>query len=306
MPSTAEELERKTFFYSMLVPIMNKYVDGLDEGKGMYLLFIKPEIKTPSGLMARPVLTSYYKSQHFRNRPFNKYNVYTSPDQTILCQDSKQSMYCQLLCGLVQRSHVLRVGAVFASAFLRAVKFLEDHYKELCADIRTGTVTSWITDSSCRDSVLSILNGPNQELADEIESECAEKSWEGILRRIWPKAKYVEVIVTGSMAQYIPTLEFYSGGLPLVSTMYASSECYFGINLNPLCDPADVSYTLLPNMAYFEFLPVDDKSHEEIHFATHSNTDDDDDALKEDLIVNLVNVEVGQYYEIVITTFTGQ
>ncbi|KAF8096549.1 hypothetical protein N665_0306s0006 [Sinapis alba] len=269
MPSTAEELERKTFFYSMLVPVMNKYVNGLDEGKGMYLLFIKPEIKTPSGLMARPVLTSYYKSQHFRNRPFNKYNVYTSPDQTILCQDSKQSMYCQLLCGLVQRSHVLRVGAVFASAFLRAVKFLEDHYKELCADIRTGTVTSWITEPACRDSVLSVLQGPNQELADEIESECAEKSWEGILRRLWPKAKYVEVIVTGSMAQYIPTLEFYSGGLPLVSTMYASSECYF-----------------------------------EIHFALHSNTDDDD-PLKEDLIVDLVNVEVGRYYEIVITTFTG-
>ena len=281
-----------------------RYVNGLDEGKGMYLLFIKPEIKTPSGLMARPVLTSYYKSQHFRNRPFNKYNVYTSPDQTILCQDSKQSMYCQLLCGLVQRSHVLRVGAVFASAFLRAVKFLEDHYKELCADIRTGTITSWITDSACRDSVLSILDGPNQELADEIESECAEKSWEGILRRLWPKAKYVEVIVTGSMAQYIPTLEFYSGGLPLVSTMYASSECYFGINLNPLCDPSDVSYTLLPNMAYFEFLPVDDKSHEEIHFASQSNTEDDD-SIKEDLIVDLVNVEVGRYYEIVITTFTG-
>ncbi|KAL1218727.1 Indole-3-acetic acid-amido synthetase GH3.17 [Cardamine amara subsp. amara] len=304
MPSTAEELERKTFFYSMLVPIMNKYVSGLDEGKGMYLLFIKPEINTPSGLMARPVLTSYYKSQHFRNRPFNKYNVYTSPDQTILCQDSKQSMYCQLLCGLVQRSHVLRVGAVFASAFLRAVKFLEEHFKELCADIRTGTVTSWIIDSACRDSVLSILNGSNQELADEIENECAEKSWEGILRRLWPKAKYVEVIVTGSMAQYIPTLEFYSGGLPLVSTMYASSECYFGINLNPLCDPSDVSYTLLPNMAYFEFLPVDDKSHEEIHFASHSNTNEDE-SLKEDLIVDLVNVEVGRYYEIVITTFTG-
>ncbi|CAN8290632.1 unnamed protein product [Cochlearia groenlandica] len=111
----------------------------------MYLLFIKSEIKTSSSLMASSVLTSYYKSQHFSNGPFNKHNVYTSPDQTILCQDSKQSMYCQLLCGLVQRSHVLRVGDVFASAFLRAVEFLEDHYKELHADIWTGSVTSWIT-----------------------------------------------------------------------------------------------------------------------------------------------------------------
>ncbi|EOA18946.1 hypothetical protein CARUB_v10007580mg [Capsella rubella] len=299
MPSTAEELDRKTFFYNMLVPVMNKFVNGLDEGKGMYLLFVKPEIKTLSGLKARPVLTSYYKSQQFKNRPFNKYNVITSPNETILCEDSKQSMYCQLLCGLVQRSHVLRLGAIFASAFLRAVKFLENHYTQLCADIRTGTVASWITDSSCRESVLSILNGPNSDLADEVEALCSAKSWEGILRRIWPKTKYIEVIVTGSMAQYIPTLDFYSGGLPLVSVMYASSECFFGININPLCKPSDVSYTLLPNMAYFEFLPVDEKSHEKIHSGSYNLKDD------QGRIVDLVNVETGRYYELVITTFAG-
>ncbi|KAF9600211.1 hypothetical protein IFM89_005035 [Coptis chinensis] len=71
---------------------------------------------------------------------------------------------------------------------------------------------------------------------------------------MWLRTKYVDVIVTGSTTQYIPMLEFYSGGLPLVSTMYASSECYFGLNLNPLSKASDVSYTLLPNMAYFEFL----------------------------------------------------
>ncbi|CAF2230933.1 indole-3-acetic acid-amido synthetase GH3.17-like [Brassica napus] len=303
MPSTAEELDRKTFFYNMLVPVMNKFVNGLDEGKGMYLLFIKPEIKTPAGLQARPVLTSYYKSEQFKNRPFNKYNVITSPNDAILCEDSQQSMYCQLLCGLVQRSHVLRLGAIFASAFLRAVKFLENHFTELCADIRTGTVASWITDSGCRDSALSILNGPNQELADEIEALFNAKSREGILKRIWPKTKYIEVIVTGSMAQYIPTLEFYSGGLPLVSVMYASSECFFGLNINPLCKPSDVSYTLLPNMAYFEFLPVDDKSHEETQLESRST--DDVSLTEKDRIVDLVSVEIGRYYELIITTFAG-
>ncbi|KAJ4980369.1 hypothetical protein NE237_031206 [Protea cynaroides] len=93
--------------------------------------------------MARPVLTSYYKSSNFRNRPFNKFNMYTSPDETILCQDNKQSMYCQLLC-------------VFASAFLRAIKFMEDHWQELCSNIRMGHVSDWITESSCRNAVLGI------------------------------------------------------------------------------------------------------------------------------------------------------
>jgi len=64
MPSTEEELDRKTFLYNLLVPVMNKYVEGLDKGRCMYLLFVKPEIRTASGLVARPVLTSYYKSRH--------------------------------------------------------------------------------------------------------------------------------------------------------------------------------------------------------------------------------------------------
>lgn len=277
----------------------------------MYLLFIKPEISTPSGLMARPVLTSYYKSNNFRKRPFNRYNIYTSPDETILCPDSKQSMHCQLLCGLVQRDDVLRVGAVFASAFLRAIKFLEDYWKELCSNIRTGHVSDWITDPGCRSSVSLVLASGNSELADLIEEQCSGKSWEGIIKRLWPKTKFVEVIVTGSMAQYIPTLEFYSGGLPLVSTMYASSECYFGINFKPLSKPSDVSYTLLPNMAYFEFLPVKKNSGELTKKAYRNGVSDknctkDTDEKEEFQTLDLMGVKIGQYYELVVTTFTGK
>jgi auxin responsive GH3 family protein len=63
-------------------------MQGLDKGKGMYFFFIKSEAKTPGGLPARPVLTSYYKSPHFRERPYDPYNVYTSPNQTVLCPDA--------------------------------------------------------------------------------------------------------------------------------------------------------------------------------------------------------------------------
>lgn len=281
-------------------------MEGLDKGKGMYLLFIKPEITTPSGLTARPVLTSYYKSNNFRNRPFNRFNVYTSPNETILCPDSKQSMYCQFLCGLIQRDEVLRVGAVFASALLRAIKFLEDFWKELCSNIRLGHVSDWITDPSCRNAVSEILKA-NSDLAHLIENECSGSSWEGIIKKLWPRTKFVEVIVTGSMAQYIPTLEFYSGGLPLVSTMYASSECYFGINLKPLSKPCDVSYTLLPNMAYFEFLPVE-RNHSELvrcNGVSDQNCVQQEDQNDHLQVVDLVDVKLGQYYELVITTFTG-
>ncbi|XP_068661091.1 putative indole-3-acetic acid-amido synthetase GH3.9 [Aristolochia californica] len=297
MPSIAEDLDRRTYLYNLIIPIMNQYVPGLDEGKAMYLYFAKAEMSTPSGLPARPVLTSYYKSKHFKCRSRDPFNDLTSPDQAILCTDSRQSMYCQLLAGLVHRKQVLRLGAVFASAFLRAITFLERDWTYFCDDIRSGQLDSSITDHSCRSAMSDYLTSPNPDLADEIEAICDRVSWNGILGQLWPRAQYVEVVVTGSMSQYITALEFYTDGkLPLVCTMYASSECYFGVNLKPLSSPSEVAYTLLPNMAYFEFIELENGAH------SHDNQDEE---VSKDRLVSLVNVKLGRYYELVATTFAG-
>ncbi|EEF28642.1 Indole-3-acetic acid-amido synthetase GH3.6, putative [Ricinus communis] len=300
MPTIEEELGRRSLLYSLLMPVMNQFVPGLEKGKGMYFLFIKSEAKTPGGLVARPVLTSYYKSSHFKDRPFDPYTNYTSPNETILCPDSYQSMYSQMLCGLCQRNDVLRVGAVFASGFIRAIRFLEKHWQLLCNDIRTGTVNPQITDLSVREAVMKILK-PDPKLADFIAAECSQESWQGIITRLWPNTKYVDVIVTGTMSQYIPTLDYYSNGLPLVCTMYASSECYFGVNLNPLCKPSEVSYTLIPTMAYFEFLPV----HRNNGVTNSISMPKSLNEKEQQELVDLVDVKLGQEYELVVTTYAG-
>ncbi|KAH6767081.1 Auxin-responsive GH3 family protein [Perilla frutescens var. hirtella] len=285
MPTIKEELDRRQLLYSLLMPVMNQYVNGLDKGKALYFYFIKSETKTPGGLLARPVLTSYYKSSHFKTRPYDPFNVYTSPNEAILCEDSSQSMYTQMLCGLYNREQVLRVGAVFASGLSRAIRFLQLNWKLLAHDIRTGSLNPTVTDISIRDCMARVMR-PDPDLADFITRECEKESWEGIITRIWPNTKYLDVIVTGAMAQYIPTLDYYSSGLPKACTMYASSECYFGLNLKPMCKPSEVSYTIMPNMGYFEFLPHQPSS-------THRE------------LVELADVELGKEYELVVTTYAG-
>ncbi|XP_027342919.1 indole-3-acetic acid-amido synthetase GH3.6-like [Abrus precatorius] len=295
MPAIEEELGRRYLLYSLLMPIMSQYVPDLEKGKGMYLMFIKCESKTPGGIMARPVLTSYYKSSYFRDRPYDPYTNYTSPNETVLCPDSYQSMYSQLLCGLCQNKEVLRVGAIFASGFIRAIRFLEKHWALLCNDIRTGTINPLITDTSVREAVMRILMKPDPMLADFIQAQCSKGCWKGIITMLWPNTKYVDVIVTGTMSQYIPTLDYYTNGLPLVCTMYASSECYFGVNLNPLCKPTDVSYTLIPTMCYYEFLPVN-RTNQVNAPLSHKEQEE---------LVDLVDVKLGQEYEVVVTTYAG-
>ncbi|XP_038709048.1 putative indole-3-acetic acid-amido synthetase GH3.9 [Tripterygium wilfordii] len=299
MPSIAEDLDRRTFLYNLIMPIMNQYISGLDEGKAMQLYFVKAEMSTPCGLPARTVLTSYYKSKHFKCRTHDPFNDYTSPNQAILCNDSYQSMYCQLVSGLVHRQQVLRLGAVFASALLRSISFLERNWAKMCNDIRAGQLDSKITDPECRSCMSIMISSPDPSLADEIEEICSRSSWRGILCHLWPKAKYIEAVVTGSMGQYIPSLEYYSDGkLPLVSPMYASSECYFGVNLKPLCDPADVAFTLMPNMCYYEFLPLGENG-------TLLMQLDEEEEVPNDRLVDLVHVKVGSYYELVVTTYAG-
>ncbi|QHN97607.1 probable indole-3-acetic acid-amido synthetase GH3.1 [Arachis hypogaea] len=292
MPFIHEELDRRQLLYSLLMPVMNQYVPDLDKGKALHFLFVKAETKTPGGLVARPVLTSYYKREHFKNRLFDPYNLYTSPNEAILCPDSFQSMYTQMLCGLIMRHQVLRVGAVFASGLLRAIHFLQLNWQQLSHDISTGTLSPKITDPSIRECMAKLLK-PDPELAEFITMECSSEDWERIITRIWPNTKYLDVIVTGAMAQYIPTLDYYSGGLPKACTMYGSSECYFGLNLRPISDPSDVSYTIMPNMGYFEFIPHDDSS--PLTLSRDSPPP----------LVDLADVKVGKYYELVITTYCG-
>ncbi|KAJ9562422.1 hypothetical protein OSB04_007582 [Centaurea solstitialis] len=289
MPTIAAEMDRRQKLYSLLMPVMNLYVPGLDKGKGLYFLFIKAETKTPSGLVARPVLTSYYKSQQFKTRPVDPYNIYTSPNETILCVDAFQSMYSQMLCGLVYREEVLRCGAVFASGLVRAIKFLQLNWAQLASDIESGELNPAITDPGIRECVSRILR-PDPDLARVVRDECSEGNWEGIITRIWPNTKYLDVIVTGAMAQYIPILDYYSGNLPKTCTMYASSECYFGLNLTPMVKPSEVCYTIMPNMGYFEFIPHDPAN---------------PGSFSPESLLDLADLELGKEYELVISTYSG-
>ncbi|KAK8301597.1 hypothetical protein V6Z12_D04G032200 [Gossypium hirsutum] len=274
-------------------PVIKHFGDINQAGKRMELMFARPEIETPSGLKAASVSTSIYKESKFRTiLP----KLYTSPIETIFCPDPNHGLHCQLLFGLIQRDEVVTIGSLFASTVLRGIKFLENHWQELCYDIKTGRLSDWITDSGCRNAA-SLVMKPNPEQADLIESICNCKSWEGIIRKLWPKARYIGCICTGVMRQYIAELEFYCRGLPLVSAFYACSEAICGINLEPLCKPYDVSYTFLPSMAYFEFLPVENDHDESIDM---KKNDEDTE------LVDLVNVKAGQCYELVVTTCAGK
>ncbi|TVU27067.1 hypothetical protein EJB05_29646, partial [Eragrostis curvula] len=264
LPNVEDEMDRRQLLHGLATAVISQYIPGLDKGTALYFHFVKSETVTPGGLPARTALTSLYKSKHFKNSSGDTFSKCTSPLTSILCEDTFQSMYAQMLCRCFD---VVCVGAVFASGLLRAIRFLQMNWEQLAADIEAGVLLNpRVTDHSFAPT-----------------AECSNKNdnWAGIVTLIWPNAKYLETIVTGAMAQYVPTLNYYSGGsLPVASMAYASSECSFGLNLHPLCDPSDVS------CPWTSIYDAGDTSHA-------------------DQLVGLAHVEAGREYELVVTTYAG-
>ncbi|KAK1269447.1 Indole-3-acetic acid-amido synthetase GH3.17 [Acorus gramineus] len=163
------------------------------------MYFIKPETNTPSGLMARPVLTSYYKSKNTLNPPFNRFNVYTSPDETILCSDNKQSMYCHVSTPVrggpegpsPPRRGVLRLGVPPGDQVLGGP--LEGDLLELP-----------IGEAERLDRQFRLLGRPGRRRAwrTGCQTGGADRggvrrrrgvvgAWEGIISRLWPRTECV-------------------------------------------------------------------------------------------------------------------
>lgn len=247
------------------------------------------QFDTKSGLKAGTGTTNFYRSAAFKNAKSAPFSA-TSPVDIVLGYDVPQQMYCHLLCGLYRCQEVEQMSAIFAYMIVEPFRLLERVWRDICKDIREGTVNERVSDPELRSSVLKVLS-PNPELADLIERECA-KGWSGIIERLFPNINYIMSIFSGSMLPYVAPMRQYAGSVPLMNADYGASEAWIGINLDPRCPAEDASFTIIPNFAYFEFIPVNRDS------AGY-------DSVEGDEIVGLTDVKVGQEYEIVLTTVGG-
>ncbi|GAV81883.1 GH3 domain-containing protein [Cephalotus follicularis] len=151
-----------------------------------------------------------------------------------------------------------------------------------------------------RKAVLDIIS-PNPNLAWKMENSCRDlekQDWYGLVPKLWPNAKYVYSIMTGSMEPYLKKLRHYGGDLPLVSADYGSTESWIGVNVDPSLPPESVTFAVMPTFSYFEFIPLYREKQE--CFAMPIIDD-----FIEGQPVPLSQVIIGQQYEIVLTTFTG-
>jgi len=270
----------------------------VEDGKALQFIYGSQEFTTKGGLTATTATTNVYRSDEFMPTMRAIQSQVCSPDAVIFGPDFAQSLYCHLLCGLLFADEVRIVSATFAHSVVLAFQTFERVWEELCADIRAGALSpTRVTAPAVRKAVSALLAAPNPTLADEVARRCAALSnWYGVIPALFPNARYVHGIMTGSMEHYVKKLRHYAGGLPLVAAEYGSSEGWVGANVEPETPPESATFTVLPNIGYFEFIPLK---------ATDGAAAASDTSFAEAEPVGLTEVNVGEHYEVVMTTFAG-
>ncbi|XP_058068224.1 jasmonoyl--L-amino acid synthetase JAR4-like [Magnolia sinica] len=269
-------------------------------GKALQFIYGSKQFKTKGGLTAASASTNLYLTSQYKITMKDIHSQSCSPDEVIFSPDFHQSLYCHLLCGLIYSQEVQIVSSAFAFSLIHAFRTFEQVWEELCCDIRDGILSNRITVPSIRTALSKILK-PNPELADSIYKKCSGLSnWYGVIPELWPNAKYVYGIMTGSMEPYLMKLRHYAGRLPLVSAGYGSSEGWIGANIKPWLPPELVTFTVVPDIGYFEFIPIREKveDHELEKTASILNYIESEP-------IGLTEVKVGEEYEIVLTNFSG-
>lgn len=213
----------------------------------------------------------------------------SSPPGVILGSNVDHQMYCHLLCGLRKFDVIDGIRAPYAIGLIKALNLLESKWEQLCADLDRGLASYETFEGSMRDAVNELLDGPQPELSKRVRLACEGNDWGGIVCRLWPNARYIKCVTTGSMKHYYPKLKYYAGEIPILGGDYFASECCVGINLDIMQPPETTRFVMLPTAAYFEFLPF--------------NMNPDNDFSEE--TVDFSSVEVGKMYEVVVTTYRG-
>ncbi|CAD6332680.1 unnamed protein product [Miscanthus lutarioriparius] len=297
LPFTDELLETTLQIFQTSYAFRNREYP-IGRGKALQFIYGSKQVVTKGGILATTATTNLYRRARYKEGMKDIQSQCCSPDEVVFGPDFNQSLYCHLLCGLIYSDEVHQVFSPFAHSLVHAFQTFEEVWEDLCADIRGGVLSEKVTVPSIREAVTKILK-PNPDLADLIYKKCTGLSnWYGVIPALWPNAKYVYGIMTGSMEPYLKKLRHYAGHLPLISADYGASEGWVGANINPTLPPEQVTYAVLPQTGYFEFIRLEKPEGEETENSASIHYIESEP-------VGLTEVEVGKIYEVVITTFGG-
>ena len=179
--------------------------------------------------------------------------------------------------------NVTAIHGLFVNRAVIIFGFIEKKMEQLIYDIKTGTVSECFNVNDRWKRYLSEHVKPCPERAEYLQSVYDRDFSDGMLKKIWPKLRYIRIITGEQFYPYNRKLKKYAKNISVHSFAYSSSESNIGISFS--CSRPD-EYVLLADTCFYEFIP-------EESFGDDSQ------------VITIDKVRTGKKYEIIITTLSG-
>lgn len=246
-------------------------------GKGLLLM----HMGKPSGFTSGGLPTGAGTSEGIKAMRHILPYIWTSPLQILEMPNQQTANYLHLLFALKEQD-LAYIMAPFPSGIVQLFSVLEEKWQSLLKDLAQGTISKELElDPQVKASLEHKLK-PAPKRAKELEAQLS-RGMAGIATRLWPNLAYISCVIGGSFSIYEDKLRYYTGKLPINSSVYGATEAPIALTMKA----DDVTYVVTPRTAYFEFIPVS-----EADSPTPSALD-------------LDQLKIGETYEILVTNFAG-
>jgi hypothetical protein len=274
IPMTDVELQR---FSNYLENYQDRVIEKYG-GKKLHMstFRINPEEKIEDSLLFTEI---YYKN--LLDKGCLKMEQFVGGDTLLFEKEPGEMLFAKLWAAFLERD-ITMIESIFLYDQLHFFGYMEENWKQVIDSMRTGEIPDKIKLSDRVKDYLLTLPKDNERI-DEVERLC-EEGFDNIAVRLWKNLRLLSGISNKSFMLEDRALNRYARDVSRYYLCYSASECHMG---HPM-DEGDYRYVLMPEHAFFEFLPYDGGSS------------------SEDLKTFLPGeLEIGGQYEIIYTTFCG-
>lgn len=208
---------------------------------------------------------------------------YCVPKEVLFPDTLEDLCYVKVRFALAEQD-LRAIHGVFVNRVAGVLDYICRNWEMLLKDMEHGRVDESVSLSAKWRKYVEQKLPPNPLRAAQLRLLSHDTLHKGIIKKIWPKVRYVLAISGKSFAYYTEKMQEYAGDIPIHPYAYAASEGIFGIAEK--MDQTD-RYILFPEAGFFEFLPLNEAQMEE----------------KRPLFIWEINI--GKRYELVFTNHSG-
>ncbi|MCF0141106.1 MAG: GH3 auxin-responsive promoter family protein [Mogibacterium sp.] len=281
IPVTKETLDHYSFngisrsFASADKLLREKTGKGMGFGRGLNNTDISIE-RTPYGITRGPI--SGAALEHVKKlMPY----VQTSPLEVLFPEARMDMKYLKVRFAL-EEEKLMYMTSAFVTGLVDLMNYIKNNWKMLCDDIEKGIINEEIdVPADIREKLCADIK-PNPKRAAALREAFKEGFDTPFIPRVWPMLKWIVSIGTGGFKAYTEKMREFTGpDIVFDQMVYAASEALMA----SATASEEADYVLLPDSCFYEFIPVDAEDETE---------------------TKLINeLEVGKYYEIVLTNLSG-